>query len=143
MIEEENSDNCEDSEYSHRKKNSRTNKKKLQGSESDKKSLGLEFSLDTNNLNLAFFNHMDKGNSKSEVPSNYINSFKPHENLLNLEKTHKISKSELCNLQVNMQKISEELERRIEEQEENSRIMKNIKKRLILDRLLKCSFYLK
>ena len=76
-------------------------------------------------------------NSKSEVPSDFIN------NNNNISKdiemiNHKISKSEIYNLQVDLKKIHDNLERKKQIEDENLKLIVSNRKKLILDKFFKC-----
>jgi hypothetical protein len=55
-----------------------------------------------------------------------------------LKTTHKISKSEMFNLQVDMKKILDQLEKKKKIEEKNSKLKVTNKKKLILDKFFKC-----
>ena len=90
------------------------------------------------NLNVIFFSKLDGRNSKSEVPSNYIIKKKSNSMIKEvINFNHKISKSEIFNLQVNLKNILDELENKKKIEEENFKINVSKKKKLILDKFLK------
>jgi hypothetical protein len=92
------------------------------------------------NLNVIFFSKLDGRNSKSEVPSNYIIKKKSNSMIKEvINFNHKISKSEIFNLQVNLKNILDELENKKKIEEENFIINVSKKKKLILDKFLKCT----
>ena len=91
------------------------------------------------NLNVIMFSKIDGRSSKSEVPSNF-NSKKKSNSLVTeiINSNHKISKSEIFNLQVDLKKILDEIEKKKKLEEENSKIKVSNKKKLILDKFFKC-----
>ena len=92
------------------------------------------------NLNVIFFSKLDGRNSKSEVRSNYIIKKKSNSMIKEvINFNHKISKSEIFNLQVNLKNILDELENKKKIEEENFKINVSKKKKLILDKFLKCT----
>jgi hypothetical protein len=95
----------------------------------------------TVNLNALIFSQLDgRTASKSEVPQNFIIKKKSYNEVKEfLNSHHKISKSEMFNLQVDLKKILDELEkkRRIEEEKLKMKVSK--KKKLILDKFFKCN----
>ena len=145
MIEEENSDNCTDSEFSTKKKSLIFKKFKSSHSISDKKenvSNNVNGNLINNaiNLNVIFFSKLEGRNSKSEIPTNFSKNKKSYNEVKDiLNVNHKISKSEIFNLQVDMKKILDQLEKKKKLEEENSKIKLTTKKKLILDKFFKCN----
>lgn len=89
------------------------------------------------NLNMIVYPIVEGRNSKSEVPSDFIN------NNNNISKdiemiNHKISKSEIYNLQVDLKKIHDNLERKKQIEDENLKLIVSNRKKLILDKFFKC-----
>ena len=90
-------------------------------------------------LNVIFFHKPDGRYSKSEIPNNFTSkktSYNEVKDILN--SNHKISKSEMFNLQIDLKKILDELEKKKKIEEEKSKIKVSRKKRLILDKFFKC-----
>ncbi len=93
------------------------------------------------NLNVIFFSKLEGRNSKSEIPSNFSKNKKSYNEVKDfLNINHKISKSEIFNLQIDMKKILDQLEKKKKLEEENSKINLSKKKKLILDKFFKCNF---
>lgn len=144
IIEEENSENCTDSEFSTKKKSMIFTKLKSSQSNSDKKESIINNGSNNMinnaiNLNVIFFSKVEERTaSKSEVPSNFIKKKSYNEVKEILKNNHKISKSEIFNIQVDLKKILDELERKKRIEEESSKLKVTKKKKLILNKFFKC-----
>lgn len=142
IIEEENSENCSDLEFSLKKK-SMIFSSKLKASNSDKKESIVNVNLSSSPVNVANNFMKNEGKySKSEVPCSYTGKKTSYNEVKDiLDSNHKISKSEMFNLKVDIKKILVEMEKRKKIEEENSKIKVLGRKKQILDSFIKCKFF--